>query len=460
MKLYSLAFSLLLLALCMHSHVAAQHITLFMDVKIRGPQIIDFQLVDNVYPKGTIYADDIRSRSHGHVFVTGSAYDRLLCYSMFPLQIGPELSTYPNPHFDKDRAGHLACLARLADPKDPKYPFAIMYESGLILRLPYTECNEEGFINGAAVVSDGDNCYVIDHHGNIEAEGYEDIGPLSEAKRAVKKNGRWGFVDADFNVIVEPKYAEVGTFSDDVAWVRKSPGAQPLLIDCFGTEKPFRIPVGNIVRAYDYIDHKALVVTQNELFEFKEKLIDKMGNTCLWEDGLTQSIWATDFDNEHAEYFFALRDEEGDAESYCSTIGNKLSVTDLQRADAFMWKVSNCNKPGCFTAKRCIIDGDHESFYDENHKVWRCLNDSDDPWVYLDEIDGIAMWQYRGATYLSSPIRKSEKVVLGAEFRDIVRIAPAADNPNTVAPTLQSCGTAPTPSEWKAGGGKMKSAGK
>ena len=418
-------------------------------VKVRPKtHVVDFVLQDQLSVRKTIYAHEICSRSNGHIFVPGPASGiitvDLVCYNMDAIQIGPILDSSPVPHFDRD-----ACLVRLKYPKDKKTPYAIMYKDGSVRYLPYTYCSDDGFVDGLAVVSKGGKFCLIDQYGNIKAEGYDKIGPLKEGRRAVRKSNKWGFVNADCSVVIEPQYWEVGVFSDNVTWVRKDVLSKPFLIDRSGKPQPFANPLlVNISEVYDFIDNEALVITEDKDGGLSKQLINKSGFPILVRD-FYGDIFLTDFDNKHAEYFFDEKDEDGAVLYYCSTKGNRVNgLTDFRRKDAFRWEQNQGHKSWKPTAQACWVDIDADGdFYTEDHTVFRCNNPEEDHYVFKDEEDGIALWEYKGTTYVSSSIRVSEKTELGAEFRNVVRIADPKGHKQHFSTTASSLGYAQTPND-------------
>ena len=417
--------SLLLLTLGVNA--SAQ--TVFMDDIKPKTTISDFRLPEKLTVTKTICAYEVVSRSNGHIFVSGPSsspffVNDLVCYNMNGVRIGPVLASYsPAPHFD-EYLGDLACLVRLDKHKDKNHPFAIMYVDGLVKELPYTDCSPYGFIDGLAVVSDDKEYYLIDHYGHVKATGYDDIGPLTDSRRAVRKNGKWGFLDRDCKVIVEPKYYKVGIFSSLVAWVSSGVLSEPVLINEFGREMHFANNfVGKITRAYDFINGEALVEVEKNDGSLENILINSTGLPLVRRDFMG-NIWLTDFDNEHAEYFFDAGRDEEDFIKFCSTKGNMVhGLTGFRRDDAFNWKKNNGIMPGRPTACACWVDANADGdFYTEDHVVWRCKNPQEDLFFFMDEYDGIAMWKYKEETFISSKIRQSEKVELGGSFPNIIKI--------------------------------------
>lgn len=439
----------------------AQNTTIFSDIHPQK-KITDFVLPPKLTVTKSIHTYSslltgqfgICSRAKEHIFVFND-YNTLLCYNTkSATQIGPLLSSELIPHFDG--ISDLACLVRLAKPKNENQPYAIMYTSGLIKHLPYTDCEPDGFVDGLAVVSDGKEHYLIDHHGNVKAKGYNCIGPLSENRRPVSKStfygDRWGYIDSNCKVIVEHKYFKVGIFSDNMAWVLKDIMKGPIVIDQFGKELHSTNPLfSGIYQAYDFIRGEALVIYQKEDFSFEKKIIDQSGLPLVVSNhGDWDYFWLTEFDNEHAEYFLKVIDEEGVPQYCCSTKGRIVNgIETFSRGDALNWKKilgytgwhpTAVSRTGTFDPN----DPDGH-FYTEDHIIWRCLNPTEDGFFFHSEFDGIALWSYKDETFISSSIRKSEKTGLGGEFRNVVRIVPHYKPLSNISTSNQSIGTAPLP---------------
>lgn len=49
---------------------------------------------------------------------------------------------------------------------------------------------------------------------------YEDIGEMHGGRAAVKQDGKWGYIDRDGKVVIEPTYDEAGDFSEVLALVK------------------------------------------------------------------------------------------------------------------------------------------------------------------------------------------------------------------------------------------------
>ena len=437
------------------SACAQAQTTSFINIRPKK-KVANFVLPEKLTITKKIYANGIVKRSNGHIFVPGPASNilvvDLVCFSTDAVQIGPVLAPHnPSPHFDGS-INSLACLARLYKPKDKKHPFVIMYPSGAIRKLPYTECHSDGFIDGLAVVSDGTGYYLIDHYGRVKAKDFERIGPLREGRRAVRKKGKWGFVDSECKVVIEPKYFEVGVFSDQVAWVKKENFlSEPCLINPFGGELHFKTPLsGTITKAYDFVDGEALVMLEKSDGNYVEQIINKSGLPLVIGQELGE-IWLTEFDNKHAEYFFTIKDDEGFVKYSCSTKGNVVNgLSSFRRGDAFTWDGSDAYKSWHPTSVQCFVDVDADGdFYTEDHVVWRCDNPSEDLFFFKDEHDGIAMWEYKHENFISSSIHQSEKTELGGSFPNIVQIASPDECPSRIIPSAAVIGTARIPRDNK-----------
>lgn len=81
-------------------------------------------------------------------------------------------------------------------------------------------------ISGRAFVKTKDGYQMVDENGKaLGAGGYEDAVPfLSEEFTAVKKNGKWGFVDLNGELVIEPQYDSAGAFDGGLAPVQTAEG--------------------------------------------------------------------------------------------------------------------------------------------------------------------------------------------------------------------------------------------
>lgn len=84
------------------------------------------------------------------------------------------------------------------------------------------------FTNGYAAVKLGDEAWVyIDKHlivyGKEDEEIFEDAGPFSNGLAAVKKNGKWGYIDTNFNFIIPCQYDSCFQAGRNLAKIYQSP---------------------------------------------------------------------------------------------------------------------------------------------------------------------------------------------------------------------------------------------
>ena len=114
-------------------------------------------------------------------------------------------------------------------------------------------------------------------------DSYEGSRDFSEGYAAVKKDGKWGFIDSEGNIAVEPKYAAVWSFSEGLAAVQTEDGKWGF-IDTSGSEV--------IEPQFDaawYFSGGLAAVREGKLFGY----IDHSGNFVI-EPKYTD---ATNFDN-------------------------------------------------------------------------------------------------------------------------------------------------------------------
>lgn len=77
--------------------------------------------------------------------------------------------------------------------------------------------------NGRLFVSDGVGYRMIDSTGTVYGtETYEDAHLFNDSTyAAVKLNGKWGYVDAEGKIVIEPQYSDARSFSNGYAAVEK-----------------------------------------------------------------------------------------------------------------------------------------------------------------------------------------------------------------------------------------------
>lgn len=80
--------------------------------------------------------------------------------------------------------------------------------------------------NSRAFVNSGSGYQMINEKGKVVSEDiFEDAIPfVTNQPTAVKKDGKWGFVDADGKMVIEPEYEEAGAFSNNLAPVKTTQG--------------------------------------------------------------------------------------------------------------------------------------------------------------------------------------------------------------------------------------------
>ncbi len=108
-----------------------------------------------------------------------------------------------------------------------------------------------------------------------------------------ESNGRWGYMNAQGEVIVEPEYVEADTFSDGLALVRKSPGAdgQYGYIDQNGNVV---IPCSYYM-AYPFHSGAALVSLATHTDEDRWTYIDKNGNRLFEKEFILARSFSEDY---------------------------------------------------------------------------------------------------------------------------------------------------------------------
>ena len=88
-----------------------------------------------------------------------------------------------------------------------------------------------------------------------------DIRPMRCGLRAFKSNKKWGFVDENLKVVIDPKWDEARNFSEDYAWVFEKDKDS-----FFNQYKASLIDTkGNVVCEIPSIDINSNILTSNAL---------------------------------------------------------------------------------------------------------------------------------------------------------------------------------------------------
>lgn len=110
--------------------------------------------------------------------------------------------------------------------KDGKWFF--INEKGKTITDKYEQIlyDEKGiaFRNGRAFVKNSQVVSMIDNDGKIIGEGYEDAHPFfaEDGYAAVVVNGKWGFIDKDGEMKIEPQFDDARSFMNGLAAVEKN----------------------------------------------------------------------------------------------------------------------------------------------------------------------------------------------------------------------------------------------
>ena len=84
-----------------------------------------------------------------------------------------------------------------------------------------TDEKKMAYRNGCLFVRTGDSCKMIDASGTQVGDTYEDAKVFYETTyAAVKKGGKWGFIDKDGNWFIEPVYEDARSFCNGYAAVQ------------------------------------------------------------------------------------------------------------------------------------------------------------------------------------------------------------------------------------------------
>ena len=178
--------------------------------------------------------------------------------------------TYDNPMlFDH---GALLVLSTERNAQGKEY-YAILYKDCRIKNLNPNWEPKTPFVDGLAIVQKKENYRIVETFfmnvngeklpspAGLSATYGRDIRPLKCGLRAFKSNKKWGFVDENLKVVIEPKWDEVRNFSEDHAWVFEKDKDS-----FFNQYKASLIDTkGNVVCEIPSIDINSNILTSNAL---------------------------------------------------------------------------------------------------------------------------------------------------------------------------------------------------
>lgn len=178
--------------------------------------------------------------------------------------------TYDNPMlFDH---GALLVLSTERNAQDKEY-YAILYKDCRIKNLNPNWEPKTPFVDGLAIVQKKENYRIVETFfmnvngeklpspAGLSATYGRDIRPLKCGLRAFKSNKKWGFVDENLKVVIEPKWDEARNFSEDYAWVFEKDKDS-----FFNQYKASLIDTkGNVVCEIPSIDINSNILTSNAL---------------------------------------------------------------------------------------------------------------------------------------------------------------------------------------------------
>lgn len=134
-----------------------------------------------------------------------------------------------DPRFDGG-----VCLMKSTEKKGTKYPLCILYRDGRVKELGLEYSNVQEFTDGIARVMKTDDTgrwwVYIDRTGkeiypNLKEKtdfGSSHVGKLREGLRPhfSYKAGKWGYIDAKGNIVIQPQFVEAREFSEGIAAVQ------------------------------------------------------------------------------------------------------------------------------------------------------------------------------------------------------------------------------------------------
>lgn len=260
------------------------------------------------------------------------------------------------------------------------YYGAINNKGNLILPAIYNsiEINKDGG-NTYICVDDYDNrCWFItDESGNVIGSKCDSIlAGFCNGLCAIKKNGKWGYIDTKGNLIIDTIYDYVRTFSKEgLARVRK--GDEFLFID----------KQGNCVISADSIftgfnKNRAAVMINGE-----KCLIDRFGNVIRklkWDDISPSGIYPFADDN------LATIIQEGKA-AKIDTMGNIVLTTQYIYIGEFNAQIAVAYK----NYYECgLIDRDGKEIVTTNNFKWYSNPNNDDMFIFSNYKNGMTCYSY------------------------------------------------------------------
>lgn len=146
-----------------------------------------------------------------------------------------------NPLFDSG-----ALVMKDLDSGTRNNPYVILYSNGSRKKLPAEWKSVTDFVDGVAMVQAVDSEYVpsrffINTKGEMIWPHLKEVGrklstlptypvrPLRENRRAFKKGDKWGFLDKNGKVVIEPQFVNVRDFSEEYAGVTVMVDGVPMI---------------------------------------------------------------------------------------------------------------------------------------------------------------------------------------------------------------------------------------
>ena len=117
---------------------------------------------------------------------------------------------------------------------------------------------------------------LVDAHGQLVARlaGFSEVGPMAQGRARVKRDNKWGYVDAQGKLVIEPRYAGALSFSEGLAAVQEGPDGTWAYIDrkgktvipaTFGMADQFRGALAAVQQAdrWGYVDKTGKYIWQS-----------------------------------------------------------------------------------------------------------------------------------------------------------------------------------------------------
>lgn len=110
------------------------------------------------------------------------------------------------------------CIAVVGQKVDGQLLYGYLRHTGEYLLEPSLDAKPHGFARGYGIIQDAGRRSYIDLDGNVQGD-FHRASPFFEGLAGVQPDPAtgWGFINEDFEVVIEPTFSEVGRFSGGLA---------------------------------------------------------------------------------------------------------------------------------------------------------------------------------------------------------------------------------------------------